>query len=55
MTSLALQRYCGMAPMTALLEWRNTGSLGRAGIRDEEGASPSMSMSSWSACVELCL
>ena len=35
--------------MTGVLEWKDTGSLGRTGRGDEEGMSPSMSMASWSA------
>jgi len=38
-----------MAPMTEVLEWKDTGSLGRTGRGDEEGVSPSMSMASWRA------
>jgi len=34
--------------MTARLEWRDTGSLGRTGKRDKEGVLPSMSVISWS-------
>ena len=35
--------------MTGMLEWKDTGSLGRTGRRDEMGVSSSMSMISWSA------
>ena len=38
-----------MAPMTGVLEWKDTGPLGRTGRGDEEGVSPSMSMTSWRA------
>ena len=35
--------------MTGVSEWKDTGSLGRTGRRDEKGVSPSRSMTSWSA------
>jgi len=38
-----------MAPVTGVFEWKDTGFLGKTGRRDEEGVSPSMSMTSWSA------
>ncbi|CAN0329528.1 unnamed protein product [Bubo scandiacus] len=38
-----------MTPMTGVLEWKDTGSLGRTGRGDEVGVLPSMSMMSWSA------
>jgi len=38
-----------MVPMTGVLEWKDTSSLGRTGKEDEEGVSPSTSMASGSA------
>lgn len=53
MFSLKSQRHGDMAAMTGVLQWKDTDSLGRTDWGDEEGALPSMSMTSWS--VELCL
>jgi len=39
----------GMAPMTGVLEWKDTGFLGRTGRGDEAGVLPSMSVTSWRA------
>jgi len=47
MISLASQRHGGMVPVTGVLEWKDTGSLGRTCRGDEEGVSPSVSMTSW--------
>lgn len=33
-----------MAPQTGVLEWKDTGSLGRTGRSDEEVVSPTMSV-----------
>lgn len=41
---LASHRCHGMAPGTGLLEWKETGSLGIAGRRDEKGVLPSRSI-----------
>jgi len=49
MNSLALRRHDGMALMTVVLEWKDTGSLGRTVRGGEEGESPSTSMSIWNA------
>jgi len=38
----ASQRCSGMVPMTGVLEWKDTCSLGRTGRGDEEGVLPSM-------------
>jgi len=38
----------GMAPVTGVLEWKDTGSVGGTGRGDKEGLSPSVSVNSWS-------
>jgi len=38
-----------MACMTGVLEWKDTGFLGKTGRENEEGLSPSVSMTRWSA------
>lgn len=48
MSSLALRRRGGMAPMTQVLEWKDIGHLESTGRGGEEGVSPSMSVSSCS-------
>ena len=35
--------------MTGVLEWKDAGSLGRAGRGDKDRVSPAMSVTSWSA------
>jgi len=40
--------------MTGVLEWKDAGSLGRTGRGDEEGVSPSVSMTSWSTYSSSC-
>jgi len=42
-----------MGPITGVLEWKDTGSLGRTGRGDEEGVL--RSVSAWLECMELCL
>jgi len=42
MTLLASQRHSVMAPMSGVLECKDTGSLGRTGRGDTEGVSPSV-------------
>jgi len=37
-----------MAPIIGVLEWNDTGFLGRTHWGDEEGMSPAVSMNSWS-------
>jgi len=54
MILLALQRCGRVVPMTEVLEWKDTDSLGRTGRQDEEGVLPSMSMISWSAWSSTC-
>jgi len=42
-----------MAPLTGVLEWKHTGSLGRTGTGDEEEVF--LSVSDQLECMELCL
>lgn len=38
-----------MVPVAGVLEWEDTGSLGRTGREDEEMVSPSLSVPRWRA------
>ncbi|GAB0208693.1 mitochondrial enolase superfamily member 1 [Grus japonensis] len=49
MTLLASRRHGGMAPMTGVLGWKGTDSLGKTGRGDKEGVGLSMLMTSWNA------
>jgi len=49
MILLASQRGGGMASVTGVLEWKDTGSLRRMGRGDEEEVLPSVSTTGWSA------
>lgn len=49
MILLASQRYGWVAPVIAVLKWKNTSFSGRTGREDEEGVLPSLSMTSQNA------
>lgn len=49
MILLASQRHGWVAPVTGMLEWKNTGFLGRTGWEDEEVVLPSLSITSQNA------
>jgi len=53
MISLISQRCGGMAPVDGVLEWKDTGSLGRMGRGEEEWVSSSVF--DHLECMELCL